>query len=571
MFNKEYEDFNKKYLKLKIKNEDFAKYVSHIKNNISLLNNKIENKNKNKSNKSLNKKNNSNDSKNIKKYFPQFSEQLLKDYNQVLLGNNSITDIYCTDNNGFESKKDLVINSKKYNKIKELSFNSEDTKKNNNKNSLYNNYQICSTVILNSKNKNKNISSYFDNQDNNNLSIINNNNQKIISLPLINNNFSGEKKLDKYIINNFNKKNNLYINQQQQQHNTEFVLNNNKKNMPFEKESKKIDLPISITNNIDIDAIFDFEKFNIFNLRDKIGLENVLPFLGKEIIKKFNINHLLEESKINKFLITLSNNYQNKKALYHSSLHGADVCYSTYIILNLLKNEANNIPNISELDIVSLIISALSHDVGHPGLTNQFLIKSKNEISIIYNDISVLENFHCSKTFKLLQNNDINIFSNFSNEDFLLIRKKIIGEILSTDLASHFKIIDNFKEYKKNKDKNLQQNQLNFIMHIADLSHNYRKFDISLKWAELLYKEFWNQGDKEKELGLPVSFLCDRNDVNIPKSQIYFINNFLITTIKELIEVNTKFEILEKNAVDNVKIWEKLEKQKRKTGWTPKK
>ena len=220
---------------------------------------------------------------------------------------------------------------------------------------------------------------------------------------------------------------------------------------------------------------------------------------------------------------------------------------------------------------MSLIISALCHDVGHPGLNNNFLINSKNEISIIYNDISVLENFHCSKTFKLLQNNDINIFSKFSKENFLLIRKKMIGEILSTDLSLHFKIIDDFKEYKKNKDKKLEQNQLNFITHISDLSHNYRKFDISLKWVELLMNEFWNQGDKEKELGLPVSFLCDRDNVNVPKSQVGFINTFLINTIQELVEVNKNFEIMKKNALDNVKIWEKLEKEKRKTGWTPKK
>ena len=147
----------------------------------------------------------------------------------------------------------------------------------------------------------------------------------------------------------------------------------------------------------------------------------------------------------------------------------------------------------------------------------------------------------------------------------------MIGEILSTDMSLHFKIIEDFKEYKKNKDKKLEQNQLNFITHISDLSHNYRKFEISLKWVELLMNEFWNQGDKEKELGLPVSFLCNRDDVNVPKSQVGFINTFLINTIQELVEVNKNLEIMKKNAIDNVKMWEKLEKEKRKTGWTPKK
>ena len=322
---------------------------------------------------------------------------------------------------------------------------------------------------------------------------------------------------------------------------------------------------------MDLNLIFDYTKFNIFNLKDKLGLENTMPFLGKEIIKKLNIYNLLETSKLDSFLMTLSKNYQNTKALYHTSLHGVDVCYSTYLILTLLKNEDNKIINISELDIVSLIISGLSHDIGHPGLTNKFLINSKDELSIVYNDMSILENYHCSKTFQLLENDDINIFSSFSNEEFLLVRKKMIGEILSTDMSYHFKIVNDFKEYKKNKDKKLEQNQLNFIIHIADLSHNYRKFEISIKWVELLSNEFWNQGDKEKELGLPVSFLCDRNDINVPKSQVSFINTFSIPTIQELIDVNKKFEILKKNAIDNLNIWEKLEKEKRKRGWTPEK
>jgi hypothetical protein len=296
-----------------------------------------------------------------------------------------------------------------------------------------------------------------------------------------------------------------------------------------------------------------------------------MPFLGKEIIRKINVMHLLDESKIDNFLMVLSKTYQNNRALYHTSVHGVDVCYSNLLILTNLRDNDNSLQGISELDIVSLIIAGLTHDVGHPGLTNKFMINSKNELSIIYNDQSVLENFHCAKTFQLLENNDLNIFNKFSNEDFLLLRKKMIGEILATDMAFHFKIVDEYKEYKKTKDVKLEQYQLNFIIHIADLFHNYRKFEISLKWVELLSNEFWNQGDKEKELGLPISFLCDREDIDIPKSQVGFLKTFSLPTIKELVEVNIKFEQQQKNALNNLVMWEKLQKEKRKRGWTPEK
>ena len=47
-----------------------------------------------------------------------------------------------------------------------------------------------------------------------------------------------------------------------------------------------------------------------------------------------------------------------------------------------------------------------------------------------------------------------------------------------------------------------QQCLLDFMIHLADLAHNTRLFEISLKWVELLSEEFWQQGDKEKATSL---------------------------------------------------------------------
>ena len=588
-YNKEFEDFSKKYCQIGVKNEEFSKSLSFIEKNISVMNNS-----KNNSNISLNyepkiksvgmianQKKLINNNNNILSQFPL---NLLNDYNKYISENNSINNIiYSTDFNGSKNNNKYNNNSNhpisnKKKKVKELSIDSQSSSKNNliNKNSLFNNYRIHSTANANIKNNNnksfpkqkKKVRTFGDNN------YLNSNNQqleKIISLPIIQFNFNGGVNIDKYKINLFNKKNNYNVKNQKKENEI-----TNKKVVTFGNEiNYKIPkIPVYLTYGIDINSIFDFQNFNIFNLKDKLGLENVMPFLGKEIIKKINIMHYFDESKLDNFLMVLSKSYQNTKVLYHTSLHGVDVCYSTLLILTYFNSDENKIKDISQfsqLDIISLIIAALGHDVGHPGLNNKFLVNSKNELSTIYNDASVLENFHCAKTFQLLENKEINIFSNFSNEDFLLIRKKMIGEILATDMAFHFQIVDSYKEYKKNKDKKLEQNQLNFITHIADLFHNYRKFEISLRWVELLSNEFWNQGDKERELGLPISFLCDREDIDVPKSQVGFINTFSLPTIQEFVEVNIKFEHLKINVINNLNNWEKLQKEKRKRGWTPKK
>lgn len=63
-----------------------------------------------------------------------------------------------------------------------------------------------------------------------------------------------------------------------------------------------------------------------------------------------------------------------------------------------------------------------------------------------YNDISPLENHHCSIAFRLLENPDCNIFKSFSTEVFREIREGIIRCILATDMARHNEILSQFQE-----------------------------------------------------------------------------------------------------------------------------
>ena len=63
----------------------------------------------------------------------------------------------------------------------------------------------------------------------------------------------------------------------------------------------------------------------------------------------------------------------------------------------------------SEMDIFSVIIAALGHDIAHPAFTNRFLVNTHDMIAIRYNDQSPLENMHSSKIFEILSNKDCNI------------------------------------------------------------------------------------------------------------------------------------------------------------------
>lgn len=85
-----------------------------------------------------------------------------------------------------------------------------------------------------------------------------------------------------------------------------------------------------------------------------------------------------------------------------------NVTHSVYIFF--IHRNAEKIAKTNVLDLLSIIIAALGHDIGHPGLTNTYHINGSTDMAITYNNISVLENFHASTLFKTIRKTESNIF-----------------------------------------------------------------------------------------------------------------------------------------------------------------
>lgn len=62
------------------------------------------------------------------------------------------------------------------------------------------------------------------------------------------------------------------------------------------------------------------------------------------------------------------------------------------------------------------------------------------------------------------------------------------------------------------------------------MSNPLKPFDLSKTWAMRVLDEFFQQGDEEKQQGLPVGMLNDRDKVNKPGSQHGFIT-FLVSPL----------------------------------------
>lgn len=69
-----------------------------------------------------------------------------------------------------------------------------------------------------------------------------------------------------------------------------------------------------------------------------------------------------------------------------------------------------------------------------------------------------------------------------------------------------------------------QKKVLENLVHCADLSNPTKPLPLYKRWIGLLMEEFFQQGDKEREMGLDISPMCDRHNATIEKSQVGFID-----------------------------------------------
>ncbi len=114
----------------------------------------------------------------------------------------------------------------------------------------------------------------------------------------------------------------------------------------------------------------------------------------------------------------------------HSSLHGADVMQCTYFQLQSCGLQ----PLFGKLERVAALTAAGIHDVAHPGVTNGFLVATRHELAVQYNDMSPLENMHCATGFRTLWSEGCDWTATWKPEQQRSFRRLVVGIVLATDL-----------------------------------------------------------------------------------------------------------------------------------------
>jgi calcium/calmodulin-dependent 3',5'-cyclic nucleotide phosphodiesterase/high affinity cAMP-specific and IBMX-insensitive 3',5'-cyclic phosphodiesterase 8 len=213
-----------------------------------------------------------------------------------------------------------------------------------------------------------------------------------------------------------------------------------------------------------------------------------------------------------------------------------------------------------------LLLSAIVHDVDHPGHTNTFEVNTGSELAAIYNDKSVLENHHCSTAFRLMRRNDCGVLTSLSVNDARDVRKAVVAAVLATDMAVHFQMAGEMAQKAPKSGAKLQYDEegdklflCSIFLHAADLSNPYRRFDLTQAWARRVAEEFNNQISREKEMGLPyLPYMETPDEMALCRNEIGFGTHVVMPYVKNLAVLFPELSYIQSNLSDNIEKWKSL-------------
>ncbi|KFB52494.1 calcium/calmodulin-dependent 3,5-cyclic nucleotide phosphodiesterase [Anopheles sinensis] len=279
-------------------------------------------------------------------------------------------------------------------------------------------------------------------------------------------------------------------------------------------------------------------SFDVFALAEA---GNCMPvkYLGYDLLNRYGMIHKFKvpPATLETFLTRIEEGYCRFRNPYHNNLHAADVAQTVHHVLC----QTGLMHWLTDLEIFATLLAALIHDYEHTGTTNNFHVMSGSDTAMLYNDRAVLENHHISAAFRVLKEDDCNVLQNLSRDEFRELRTLIIDMVLATDMSFHFQQLKNMRNLLTLAEPQVDKSKaLSLVLHCCDISHPAKRWDIHHKWTMLLLEEFFRQGDLERELGLPFSPLCDRNNTLVAESQIGFIEFIVepsMTVCADMLEI----------------------------------
>jgi len=293
--------------------------------------------------------------------------------------------------------------------------------------------------------------------------------------------------------------------------------------------------------------------------------------------------------QLHRFLLACRAAY-NTFVPYHNFRHVVDVLQATFHFLvsigslppyrsagGVLSEACPKSPIaklLQPFEALTLLITAIGHDVGHPGVNNGFLVTLNAPLAQLYNDRSVLESFHCAAYSQILRRYWPSTFCDSK------MRHLMISSILATDMGLHFDYMrklgdlqgklraknstEDWEEGVKNEQKALT---CALLIKCADISNVTRRHDAALQWMHILSEEFSRQASMENELEIKTSLMSEpkQDTLSLTTAQLKFMNLFALPLFQGVADILPAMQYCVDELLVNKELFDKclLDEQKR--------
>ena len=241
-------------------------------------------------------------------------------------------------------------------------------------------------------------------------------------------------------------------------------------------------------------------------------------FVGMCDLNKINI----DERILFNYIMRICDQYRANS--YHNFHHAFCVLQFTASLIT------NCGIKLSQIELFSILVSALIHDVDHPGTNNDFQVKTSSVFAQSYKE-SVLENHHITVGLSAINSTDVNILEKWNNNDVELFQKIVRNSILATDMKLHGDMVNDLSSRCTNTypfDLSNDEDRLflaKHLIHASDISNSVRPIHINSIISTYIAEEFNQQTVQEKDLGVAVtSWMMLPDDVSKAKAE----HNFLV-------------------------------------------
>lgn len=296
------------------------------------------------------------------------------------------------------------------------------------------------------------------------------------------------------------------------------------------------------------------------NIQESDTIMAVLSMVNEMgLIKRWR----LQKNTLARFVLMVKRGYRNPS--YHNWSHAFAVAHFSY----LLFQNCERLGLLSDIEILALFFSCLCHDIDHRGTNNAFQVSSNSVLASLYHtEGSVMERHHFAQTLSILHSEKCDIFRCLSPQDYKRVLDLMQHNILATDIANHLrhmKEIEHMGEVGFDSSNPAHHELLcSLLMTSCDLSANCKDWESTKSICDLIYTEFFSQGDLEKAMDKAPSEMMDRERAFIPELQLGFLDGIAGPVYKVLAKVLPQTGVVYESLKQNRMKWVELKKEGRK-------